>query len=219
MTIIEAFLDLIFPPKCAVCGALGKDILCKKCLEEIKYLDRQLKDLPSKLSFDIAFAATSYEGPVKEAIRKFKFRDKRAFSEPLTNILIKFAENNLSAFKNVELIIPVPLFESRQKGRGFNQSGIFAEAAARHLDRPISETALFRTRNTKPQFDLMRADRFANVAGAFKVSDPDEVKGKTILLIDDILTTGATASECARVLKDAGAVKVIILTLSRAIED
>jgi ComF family protein len=162
-----------------------------------------------------------YEGPVKEAIHKFKFRGKKDLAPVFAELLQGYARASsfMSLVLGVDLAVPVPLFAARQKERGFNQSELIAELFCDRLNIPFSKDVIRRGRQTKPQFDLKRADRFLNVSSAFTPTHGHDIAGKTVLLIDDILTTGATASECAKTLKSNGASRVFVLTLSRALED
>ena len=115
------------------------------------------------------------------------------------------------------MIVPVPLHPKRLKQRGFNQVKLIAQVLKRYFGTPVHD-AIERTKDTKAQFDLPRGERFKNVYGAFKVSDHSMVRDKRVLLMDDIYTTGATIFECSKALKQAGAQRVEILTLSRALE-
>ena len=237
-TLFDSLLDILFPPRCLVCSSLGKDIFCGKCSAQVNFISRGCEkcgrpfegSFKSSLCsdcraleppFDIARSAAIYDGPLKKAICKFKFGGKTSLSTPLS----KLFANHLSAghldkvLDGIEIVTMVPLHSKRQKERGFNQAEVLARTAANYLKIEPAKHVLLRTRNTRPQFDLRREERFVNVAGAFEVAPVIDVRNKTILLIDDILTTGATVCECSKALKGAGAKKVIVLTLSRAIDD
>jgi len=236
--LFDSLLDILFPPRCLGCASLGKEIFCANCLAGINYIDlccqkcgrpfagsfrnSLCSDCRSQTPpFDIARSAAIYEGALKEAIHKFKFGGKMSLSGPLSKL---FADR-LSAghfdrvLEGIDMVTMVPLYNKRQKERGFNQAEVLAQAAANYLKLDPAEHVLLRTRNTRPQFDLKREERFANVEGAFEVGRGTLVRGKSILLIDDIFTTGATVCECSKALKDAGAKRVAVLTLARAIED
>ena len=114
----------------------------------------------------------------------------------------------------MELIIPVPMFEKKQKIRGFNQSELLAEVLAERIHKQCSKNNLKRIRNTTPQNTLNAEQRKQNLQGAFAVENTEKVKGKTILLIDDIFTTGTTINECAKMLYDSGANKVLFYGLA-----
>jgi len=115
-----------------------------------------------------------------------------------------------------DVIVPVPLHVKRLRSRGFNQAVLLGELLAREWRLPIARRAMRRVRWTEPQINLSADERLHNVKGAFTVSDYAAVAGKHVLLLDDILTTGSTAEECARVLKRAGAVEVTVITIARA---
>jgi ComF family protein len=117
---------------------------------------------------------------------------------------------------NIDFLVPVPLHLKRLKQRGFNQSELLAHIVTKYYDIPTVSGLLFRVKDTHPQFNLPRTERFKNVRGAFEVKGTPFLKGKSVLLIDDIYTTGSTISECTRVLRENGANNVHVLTLSRA---
>ena len=119
-------------------------------------------------------------------------------------------------FRDFDAIIPVPLHKTRSKTRGFNQSELLAKDISDFYKVPVLRDILVRVKKTAPQFGLKKAQRHKNVEGAFAVNAPYRISGRTILLIDDIMTTGATANECERTLFAAGAKQVMIHTLSKA---
>jgi len=196
---IGIILELIFPPRCLTCRRLGDQILCAECEKQIK---------------PAVDAVGLYEGVLKTAILKLKFKGKKTLAEPLGKLMAEFLKVSLQ--EKIDLIIPVPLHENRLKSRGFNQSELLAEVIAERIGIPFESKALVRSRDTRPQFDLKINERLKNVEGAFAIKDPAKIRGKLILLIDDILTTGATARECRKVLKESGAERVHIFTLAKA---
>ncbi len=121
----------------------------------------------------------------------------------------------LTELAGVDLVIPVPLFKKRQKKRGYNQSELLARAFCANTQLPLEVAALVRVRDTGSQTKLGRAARVENMAGAFAVQNPVDVKGKTVLLIDDVATTGATLEACAQALRLAGAKRVLAYTFAR----
>jgi ComF family protein len=112
--------------------------------------------------------------------------------------------------------MPVPLHKKRLRQRGFNQALLLAYGISKKYGLTLSFDNLARTRHTKPQVELSGKDRIANVAGAFSLRRPEMLAGRSVVLVDDVFTTGATLNECSRVLKDAGATRVMALTLARA---
>jgi len=207
--LLTNLLDLIFPPKCEVCRKRGGEALCPECFSRIKLLKPYLG----------VHAAAAYEGVLREAIKRFKFQKRRGLAEPLGILLVRYLSRTPELkFDEMEAIVPVPLHRRRQRERGFNQAELLARVVGKYFEVPVV-TALERVRHTAPQFDLSREARRTNIKGAFKVVDRKAVNNRKIVLLDDIYTTGSTVAECSRVLQAAGARRVEILTLSRAVEN
>ncbi|MFH1387354.1 MAG: ComF family protein [bacterium] len=207
MNIFDELLNLIFPPKCEVCRRGSPEALCGECFSQIKFMKPNLG----------IYSATAYDGVIKESIHRFKFNKRKKLAEPLGVLLVNYLGHK-PGLKIDELdgIIPVPLHEKRMRERGFNQVELLASTLTKYFELPVTP-ALERLKNTHPQFDLQRDARLNNVKGAFRVINPKAVYNKKVLLLDDIYTTGATISECGRVLKNAGAKRVEVLTLARAV--
>jgi competence protein ComFC len=206
--LFNSILNLIFPPRCEVCRKGSEEALCPECFGQIKFMKTHLG----------IHSVSVYEGVLRTAIHRFKFKKRKYLAEPLGILLVKYLSHNPRLDMNeLEVIIPVPLHRKRERQRGFNQARLLAEIIGRYYDKPVV-SALERVKNTKAQFDLPRDERFQNIKQAFKVVDPKSVYNKRILLLDDIYTTGATIAECSRALKIAGARRVEVLTLSRAVE-
>jgi ComF family protein len=165
--------------------------------------------------FAYARSGARYEGTVRKALHAFKFSRKVALADPLSAVLLDACASGLP--EPVEIVVPVPLHPTRERERGFNQAAVLAQRVARFLDAALSERALRRPRVTVPQADLSGLARMANVRGAFTLHDPAAVRGRHVVVVDDVLTTGATVTECARTLKQGGAVSVGILTVARVI--
>ena len=163
--------------------------------------------------YDYARSAAIYEGQLREALHALKFAGRRALAGPLGDLA---AEQCVASLPDgIEALIPVPLARERERERGFNQATLLARRIGRRLDVPTRPRWLARIRATRPQSDLSAAERRANVRGAFGASD--RVAGRHVLLVDDILTTGATLDACARALRDAGARRVGVLTVARVV--
>jgi len=165
------------------------------------------------LPLDYARSAAVYEGELREALHAFKFAGRRALARPLGDLA---AEQCVASLPDgIDALIPVPLARERERERGFNQATLLARRIGRWLDVPTRPGWLARTRSTRPQSDLSAAERRANVRGAFRASD--HVAGRHLLLVDDVLTTGATLHACARALRAAGARRVGGLTVARVV--
>lgn len=174
----------------------------------------QCHALPPK--FDAARSAASFTGPVRTLVHKFKYNKATWLRRELAELLEGCVIANYGS-ENINVICPVPLSPVKQRSRGYNQAGILAEDLSRRISIPNVPRILRRRRNTPTQTHLNAGQRRKNVAGVF-LSPPDMhpwVYGRCILLIDDVMTTGATLSECAAALKANGAERVLAATLAR----
>ena len=206
-------------PLCPRCGTVfdafeGEDHLCENCVIAPRH-------------FHQARAAGIYEGALRRIIQDFKFRFKIHLAKPL-GLLMLHAFNGMyeqKASTVPDILVPVPLHARRLRMRGFNQTFLLAnhliDLNRQHPDLgfPVLKTdpnILLRCRRTNPQTGLNKGLRKTNIANAFRVNTPEKAAGKHILLIDDVYTTGATVDECARILIQAGAARVDVLTLARA---
>jgi len=207
MQFIKIILDLIFPPRCEVCRSLGPDTFCGQCASEVSFLK------PSTFVHSMGI----YEGSLKKAIKRFKYNKKIHLSKPLGDMMARYIKSNIGV-SAIDFFVPVPLHYKRLHQRGFNQSEILSHELSVNLSIPTVTGVLHRVKETKPQFEVSRKDRFKNVKSAFVINSPSFIENKKVALIDDIYTTGSTISECTKVLKEAGAAQVHVFTLSRAIE-
>lgn len=146
---------------------------------------------------------------------KYKYSSNPYLSSPAIDRIIK-AGGDEYRWSDYDLIVPVPLHPRKARERGFNQSGVLAHGLSRRTGIKLLRNGLVRTRYTRTQTRLSRKDRQENVKGAFRISERAEINGKSVLLVDDVYTTGATVNECAEVLIGAGALMVDVLTLARA---
>lgn len=236
------FLDFVFPKYCVNCRKIG-DYICANCFSFISF-DIEMICLvcnkgsidglthpvcKSKYAIDGAFCAVAYKGIVKKLIYNFKYKPYLA---DLRNILVELFYESIiqqeifqKAFKFSPILVPIPLSAKRLRKRGYNHSKLLAEGLSKSLNLKLVE-ALQRTKDTKSQFGLKLKDRKENIKDAFSIipnipafaQPPPKLRpaGKAdILLVDDILTTGSTLLEAARILKKNGANKVYGLTLAR----
>jgi ComF family protein len=159
-----------------------------------------------------------YAGPLMRAIQRFKYGSETHLASPLGDLLSRFAKTVLSHPEEF-VTVPVPLHRRRLRERGFNQSFLLAKVVSSGLETPLDCLTLIRKRDTRSQTGLGRKKRRSNVANAFSVTSAAIFKGKKVLLVDDVLTTGYTLNECAKVLKKSGALEVICLALARTVGD
>lgn len=204
--IFRYLLDLLFPPKCILCGKLlerQETDLCRACREESPECLGKHKNF----SFLDSWAAIwYYEKNIRQSILRFKFRRARHYADVYGRLL---AMRLLQLYpEGFDVLTWVPISRARRFTRGYDQVELLARAVGRELGmKPIK--ALKKMRNNRPQSGISgQAQRRANVLGVYRVISPARVQGKRILLLDDIITTGATAGECARVLLTAGAKEV-----------
>ncbi len=162
--------------------------------------------------FDWGRSFGAYEGTLRSLIHLLKYDGMEPLARPLAARLAGL----LDQAGRVDLLVPVPLHRSRRRSRGFNQSELLAAELSRLSGRPAKAVVLRRERATESQTGLTHRQRRLNVQGAFAVRRPEAVAGQHVALVDDVITTGATAGACARALKQAGAARVVVLALARA---
>lgn len=231
MGFLNGFLDLLYPPydTCAGCRTRRVEaFLCPACFNSLRLPFREIclkcgRPLTPKplcpecagrsRAFTVARAAGLYEGILQEAIHRFKYGRRAGMGRPLGRLLARVGRDE--GFGRWEAVIPVPLHPRRLRERGFNQAELLAREVAAELDLPLLKGVLLRARATPAQASLSREDRLVNLPGAFRARDAEELWGKTVLLVDDVYTTGATAEECARTLLAGGAREVGVLVLAR----
>lgn len=237
--LLKALLDILFPPLCHVCRTFIPDAgdvhLCAGCTEKIRPLISPLCKvcgapflteggmdhacggcITEPPRFAGARAAALFDGPVKELIHGLKYAGTVRFSRPL-GLITAHRLAPFAAELSPDLIVPVPLHIKRLRQRGFNQSVLLAGILAGKWGLPLVRNNLRRIRWTEPQINLPADERRRNVRGAFALHDPAGLKGKRVLLVDDVFTTGSTVNECTRVLKRAGADGVFVVTVARAL--
>ena len=216
MKVVDWLLDLIYPPRCAFCRRLlsGREKgVCRFCRPKLPYVpaDGQVQHFRN---VDKCLSPLYYHGSVKDSLHRYKFGGATAYADIYSEFIVKcIDENQISC----DSITWVPLSRRRLRKRGYDQAELLAKLIAKHLgQRPVR--LLKKLRDTPPQSQTGSGEkRRANIAGAYACLRPELVKGKRILLVDDIVTTGATLSEAAKVLKKAGAKEVICATLARSL--
>ena len=213
MGFFSSVLDLLFPPKCVFCGKVldGENALCAKCTDTLPYTaggGRQEGD-----SYAVCVSPLYYSGVVRKSLLRFKFQGATAYADTYGSILAQCISEHMH--EKYDVISWVPLSSKRKRSRGYDQAMLLALATALELNDVAAET-LKKTLEVKAQSKLPgKAERLENISGAFEAADPELIKGKCVLLIDDIVTTGATLSECAGVLLSAGAKSVVCAALAR----
>lgn len=207
---LAAAVDLVFPPRCGGCGRVDTH-WCARCQRELDALPlaTDIRTLPPILG--IAYTGL-HTGKLQHMIHGLKYENATQLAQPLGE---RLARRLTQLNWKIDIVVPVPLHRSRERRRGYNQAKLLVEAVAGQLMQPYATTALTRERNTTSQVGLNGAQRRANVQNAFR-GDPQRLAARTILLIDDVYTTGATLAACAQAALDAGAKAVYGLTVTAA---
>lgn len=203
----ESKISRIVPPFCAKCsepfdGAITTEFACANCAHR-------------KIYFEAAVSAYRARGIVRHVILNFKYGRQIHLRHLVARWLIAAFDDPRLRDRRFDAIVPVPLHRARKRERGFNQAELLAEWLSEHLSLPL-RPALERVHYTTTQTAFDRAERMQNLRGAFRLRKKADVRSLRVLLIDDVLTTGSTLSECARVMKEAGALSVHAATAARA---
>ena len=241
--VLNGLIGLFFPADCKICGRpldpLNRSLICESCWSKVKWLNppycsscskpflpsKAFQKFPSFLClecqkerphFKKVFVPTLYEGVMKEAIHLLKYNKKINVIQGIKRIIKVYLDHNPSLFLHLDLVVPVPLHRRKFKERGFNQAELLAKIIAKHFNLKLVKGNLKRIKSTQTQAKLSKKERAENIKKAFLVKDPDKFQGKSILLVDDVYTTGTTVKEIAKVLKRAKAKDVYVFTLARA---
>ena len=219
MTLGERILDLFFPPKCPFCRRLLDDprwCLCPECRSGLPWLEGRAGERRVDFS-DGCFSPLAYRGGVPEAVRRYKFGRVRALGRPFAALMARCLTDRLP--EGAELICWAPLSRRRRRERGFDQAELLAREVGRITSIPV-QAVLRKVRDTGPQSRLQEeSERRANARGAYALAPGAGVAGRRVVLVDDVVTSGATLSECAALLRRAGAERVFCLTLAQARAD
>jgi ComF family protein len=221
----NSLLDVLFPPHCAGCQADGS-LRCETCQAGLKWVQPPLclkcgePNVPGQLcskcrehplQIEFIRSVVIFQGTLRHAIHRFKYQRLAGLARPFGDLLANFwVEHDLA----VDRIMPVPLHPARQRDRGYNQAALLARRLAQRVGVSWSENGLRRTRATAVQMELDAAERRVNVAGAFECVEAD-LRGRRVVVIDDVCTTGATLDACAAALFQGGVASVFGLTLAR----
>jgi ComF family protein len=234
-TLFQFFL----PPQCPCCEKFleeGQQGLCSNCLSEIRWIEppfcsicgipfisKEVESHPCgacvthRKYFTMARALGAYEGSLQEAIHRWKYEGKTY----LTPFFAEWMEEGLNRHwgpHSLDLLIPAPLHPQRLRERGFNQALLLVKELSRRTGIPYRKTILQKKKPTIPQVNLSGTEREKGLRGAFQVIGKEELLGKSVLLVDDVYTTGATVNECSKVLLRGGAERVNVLTLAHAVK-
>jgi len=235
----RAWCDMLYPPRCVHCNAdlfdehrawlLCGDCLarlgpptwhgCRRCggvlLEGRPAPDRCASCQNTTLWFDSVTPLGGYHAGLRDVVLRMKRTSHDALTTEMGRLLVQRRREHLADIR-ADMVVPIPMFWGRRLRRGKNSPEMLARCLAESLGIPMRRSILVRLRNTLPQAGLAPSRRFQNVHGAFRVRQPDAVRGARVLLVDDVLTTGATCSEAAKMVKQAGATMVAGAVVARA---
>jgi len=238
---VSSLLDLIYP---RLCGSCGRPLLwrkpfalCPECIETLVQIDEErcprcglaggryagvigscLYCRGRRLYFDEAISAGSYDGGLRQIILRYKYGGQRHLARALAELLNARLEKEILSLR-ADGILWVPLHFLRKMERGFDQSELVASFLSREMGLPLLKGVLVRGRYGPAQVGLPARERIRGPRGAFKARDSAKIRGKRLILVDDVLTTGSTASECSRILKRAGAAWVMAAVVARTDAD
>ncbi len=236
--ILKSLQSIIFPYSCCLCHQYSfNEPVCKQCWSKVLFINKPFCNICGKPFFNPILLETAdyliceecreekrffaksislaiYQEEFKEIIHQFKFYNKPYVGNYLGKKLSNLIRTE-DKYKNIDIIMPVPLQKKRERERGYNQSLIVAKIIAKELKIKLLKDILRRRGDNPPQSNLSLKERKKNIRGCFYVKKANLIKDKRILIIDDVFTTGSTVNECARVLRHSGAREILVATLAR----
>jgi ComF family protein len=236
MSLGSTLLDLVYPRSCAGCGGAIKDEaghICWDCLAEMKVIGEPFCTicgdpihgkvehkyacawcLDHRPHFDLARSVVRYRGVAQVVVQALKYAKMTCLTQDLVSLL-SAGMRSYYLTERIDAVTFVPLHARRERERSYNQAKLLAKGLAEAFELPLLPKSLRRIKPTPTQTDLSASERRKNVNGAFTSEDGRWLKGRNLLLVDDVMTTGATVDECAKVLKKAGAARVCVITVAR----
>ncbi|MBF0489447.1 MAG: ComF family protein [Candidatus Omnitrophica bacterium] len=234
--VLQGIKELIFPDNCFLCRKylrsyhqkqlcpaclsllpLNLPPFCLKCSRHLTLFNDHglcLSCLKNDYSFDRAFSACIYVDPLPQLLHAFKYHDKTALRKTFSELMINYIETYHIPLENFDLILPIPLHPVRLRERGFNQAELLSRLLTKHYDLPQRTDILRRHKLTPSQTTMEAKQRWTNVHDAFRIDHSSSIADKSILIVDDLLTTAATANAASEALKNAGAAYVGVFSLA-----
>ncbi len=225
-SVLDDFLGIFYPNMCQGCGEpllKHENFICSKCMFSIPRTNyhNSRKNMISelflgkvKIEYATSFCFFHKDGILQNLIHSLKYKGGKEVGETLGKYF--GSEINTSDFSNIDLIIPVPLHPKRQKFRGYNQSEWIAKGLGEIMNKPVDVKSVIRSRNTKTQTEKNKDERWENVKNIFEVVSPKDIENKHVLVIDDVITTGATIESCASTILDVKNTKISIASIGVA---
>ena len=220
----KKFIDLIFPQSCIICGKINEKHLCDKCkkriqkfeknkyISNINYIEKFLTC--GKINFEKLFYCYEYKGVIRKIIINYKFNDRSYICNYFANMLLN-CKKTYRFLKFYDIIIPVPMERTRKLKRGYNQTELITDIITKKVDILNGKDLIVKIKHTNMQSTLNLEKRKENIKNAFSVYNKNIIKGKRIILFDDICTTGNTINEISRILKEFGAKEILVLVIAK----
>ena len=215
--ILNKILNLIYPNVCGICGEICVANICEACQKQIEknIVCKNEKNNNKNIFFEEHMYLFNYENDIREKIIQYKFKEKPYMYKAFAEIFTK-NEKICDFLKSYDIIMPVPIHRKRNNERGYNQSGLIAKEISKQVKEiSFENNILYKNKNTNPQSSLNKAQRIENAKNVYEIRNAQIIKNKKIIVFDDIYTTGSTVKECAKILKEAGALRVGILTIAK----
>lgn len=207
-------LAFLYPNVCGICDKINKESLCKKCNVKLKNITQYKLIKHRNKYYDEQLYVFKYDGIIREKIIQYKFYEKSYMYKTFAKIILK-NEKKYGFLENYGIIIPVPIHRKRENERGYNQSSLIAKELANNLGIIYMKDILYKKVNNTMQSTLNQKQRINNVKNVYGIKKCEHIKNKNIILFDDIYTTGSTVNECAKLLKQNGVNKILVLTLAK----
>lgn len=209
MDLFNSIISLFYPDRCPYCNRVipHKDIACEKCRQDFPdYIFKRY----AKGGY-YCYSPFAYSDNFKSAVKRFKFRNHPEYSKKLVYPMADILKENVTDV-DFDFVSYVPMHRKKLNTRGYNQAQLLAKDLGKVLNLPCEDT-LVKIKENKEQHTCKKEDRYKNVKGVYKATKSENIKGKTILLVDDIVTTGNTLGECCRILKKSGAKEIYCVTV------
>ncbi len=233
-SVVDLLLDIVYPRECLLCDAriAGQPVraVCLSCGQGLAWQQASLchhcgqpRDkgascpcsAEEKFAFDSVWSFGPYQGNLKKLVHAFKFQKNKAVGRDLAQFLLR-SETLGEIFRSAQGIVPVPMHPLKEKDRGYNQAGVLAKELAGAAGLPCFGHALVKSQTSLPQVELGRDARWQNLSGTFAIGASNAIGRRDLILVDDVMTTGATAHHCAQLLRLSGARHIAVVVLARS---
>lgn len=223
---IDFVLNFLYPPVCGICGKINYNWICSKCEKRLqkyekfeiikgnKNIKNILKNNKEEIYFDELLYYFEYKGLIRKLLLQYKFSDGSYLANFWAKVILKNKKID-EIFRIYDIMIPVPMHYEKELMRGYNQTKLVTDIISKQNKILVESNILIKNKKTETQSTLNLEKRYKNVKNVFEIKKVDKIENKTIILFDDICTTGATVNEISRILKKAGARKILVLVIAK----